>query len=148
MLRRASPTLWSNSPWSRVCGQDRALRRFSFTIWLNNMLVTFCLPPTPMGARGRLGKSFLSSVLGVEDTLTRTALHTVEEGGRVVSRSPLKVQTYKAEQKVAKAFQDANPAISTPNLSPRHHSGPKPHGAQPRGAPRPRARQRKIWRRT
>ena len=54
------------------------------------------------GCSGSPGKifPFLSTVCD-EDTLTRTALHTVEEGGRVVPRSPLKIQTSKAEQKAA-----------------------------------------------
>ena len=56
---------------------------------------------------------FLSTVLD-EDTLTRTALHrtvrdTGEDGGRAVPRSPLKIQSSKAEQRVAQAFRDAEP---------------------------------------
>ena len=53
---------------------------------------------------------FLSTVLD-EDTLTRTALHrtvltTGEDGSRDVPRSPLKIQSSKAEQKVAQAFRN------------------------------------------
>ena len=56
---------------------------------------------------------FLSTVLD-EDTLTRTALHrtvlhTGEDGSRAVPRSPLKIQSSKAEQKAAQAFRDAEP---------------------------------------
>ena len=56
---------------------------------------------------------FLSTVLD-EDTLTRTALHrtvrdTGEDGGRAVPRSPLKIQSSKAEQRAAQAFRDAEP---------------------------------------
>ena len=87
------------------------------------------------GCSGSPGKifPFLSTVCD-EDTLTRTALHTVEKGGRAVPRSPLKVQTSKAEQKAAKAFQDANPRNLDADITEEAHSATPQRTEDIRGA--------------
>ena len=79
---------------------------------------------------------FLSTVLD-EDTLTRTALHrpvltTGEDGSRDVPRSPLKIQSSKAEQKVARAFRDAEPRNLDSDITEEARSVTPPRAATER----------------
>ena len=69
-----------------------------------------------------------------EDTLTRTALHRTtvhlrEEGGSAVPRSPLKIQSSKAEQKVAQAFRDAEPRDLDADISKEAQTATPPRAA-------------------
>ena len=82
---------------------------------------------------------FLSTVLD-EDTLTRTALHRSvlplgEDGGHITLRSPLKIQSSKAEQKVAQAFRDAEPRNLNADITVEAHTGTPLRAAAERSTP-------------